>query len=168
MDNSTSLPLRDIHLPDSSLWWPLAPGWWIVIIVILGLIGLLIMYVKSSANRKFKNNIRSELTQLLLKYQQQNNPQQFISQLAELMRRVALHYFPRQHLAQLNGKNWLKFLDKCLNDTSTEFSMGIGSIFMYGPYKKYNKENIQEDLDSVHALVKNWINKVMIDGVQKS
>ena len=25
------IPLRDLHLPDAISWWPLAPGWWIVL-----------------------------------------------------------------------------------------------------------------------------------------
>ncbi len=34
------LELRDIHLPDASLWWPLAPGWWIAaaLLLVLGLL----------------------------------------------------------------------------------------------------------------------------------
>ena len=27
------LPLRDIHLPDVSLWWPPAAGWWLLVIL---------------------------------------------------------------------------------------------------------------------------------------
>ena len=33
--------LRDIHLPEASLWWPPAPGWWISLALILLLAWLL-------------------------------------------------------------------------------------------------------------------------------
>ena len=29
------LQLRDIHLPESSLWWPPAPGWWILALLLI-------------------------------------------------------------------------------------------------------------------------------------
>ena len=29
--------LRDIHLPEPISWWPLAPGWWLLIIIALAL-----------------------------------------------------------------------------------------------------------------------------------
>ena len=29
------LGLKDIHLPDVGLWWPLAPGWWLLLILVL-------------------------------------------------------------------------------------------------------------------------------------
>ena len=25
------IPLRDLHLPEAISWWPLAPGWWLLI-----------------------------------------------------------------------------------------------------------------------------------------
>ena len=36
--NENALPLRDLHLPDAIGWWPLAPGWWVLIA--LSLLGL--------------------------------------------------------------------------------------------------------------------------------
>ena len=30
------IPLRDLHLPEAIGWWPLAPGWWVVIALVAG------------------------------------------------------------------------------------------------------------------------------------
>ena len=27
--------LRDIHVPQVSMWWPLAPGWWVVLALLI-------------------------------------------------------------------------------------------------------------------------------------
>ena len=33
------IPLRALHLPDAIGWWPLAPGWWVVIgLAVLGVL----------------------------------------------------------------------------------------------------------------------------------
>ena len=29
------IPLRDLHLPEGIGWWPLAPGWWVVIALVM-------------------------------------------------------------------------------------------------------------------------------------
>ena len=29
--NDDALPLRDLQLPETVGWWPLAPGWWVLI-----------------------------------------------------------------------------------------------------------------------------------------
>ena len=33
----TPLPLRDLHLPAEVGWWPLAPGWWVLIAIVAAL-----------------------------------------------------------------------------------------------------------------------------------
>ena len=32
--NENAIPLRDLHLPDAIGWWPLAPGWWGVLVIL--------------------------------------------------------------------------------------------------------------------------------------
>ena len=47
-----TLPLRDIHLPDPIGWWPLAPGWWGV----LGLVLLIISGIFWWRRKKHRRN----------------------------------------------------------------------------------------------------------------
>ncbi|MBT3527943.1 MAG: DUF4381 domain-containing protein, partial [Porticoccaceae bacterium] len=43
--------LRGIHLPDPISWWPLAPGWWVLIVIfIAGLSWALRQLLKSYNN----------------------------------------------------------------------------------------------------------------------
>ena len=50
--DETTLPLRDLHLPDPIGWWPLAPGWWFVLVLVAG--GL--AYLASLALKKWRHN----------------------------------------------------------------------------------------------------------------
>ena len=37
--NENALPLRDLHLPDAIGWWPLAPGWWVILAIVAAVLG---------------------------------------------------------------------------------------------------------------------------------
>ncbi len=154
---NTTLALRDIHLPDSILWWPLAPGWW-VLIVLFVLIGLsFYWYKKTYYGRKLKKNIKLELEQYYQQYHDKKNAQVFIQQLSALLRRISLHQFEDKKIVNLYGMAWLEFLDSKLPPNRTEYSSfkdGVGTIFLLGPYQKI----INEDVSPVYELVKQWLN----------
>ena len=38
----TQIPLRDLHLPEMIGWWPLAPGWWFLIVLAAAGLGYLL------------------------------------------------------------------------------------------------------------------------------
>ncbi|MGB5726303.1 MAG: DUF4381 domain-containing protein, partial [Thiogranum sp.] len=37
MNPGSELPLRDIHLPDPLSWWPPAPGWWLLLTLLVAI-----------------------------------------------------------------------------------------------------------------------------------
>ena len=59
--------LHDIHLPDPISWWPMAPGWYALLILVFILIGLLIYVTR----RTYVNGQpKRQALQLLAVYEQ--------------------------------------------------------------------------------------------------
>ena len=54
--------LRDIHLPDPVGFWPLAPGWWILGLLILILLGVALRFlIKRYRNNRYRKQALSKL-----------------------------------------------------------------------------------------------------------
>jgi len=154
--SSVDLAIRDIHLPDSALWWPPAPGWWIVFILLVVIGFGFYIYKKTYFNRKLKKNIKLELSQYYLDFENTSNAQLLIQQLSALLRRVALYRFKELSVAKMQGNEWLEFLDSTLPDEQSKqhlFKTGTGKIFLEGPYQPV----IDNDVKPVYELVTLWL-----------
>ncbi|MET0045817.1 MAG: DUF4381 domain-containing protein [Candidatus Thiodiazotropha sp. 6PLUC3] len=85
-------PLRDIRGIDSVSWWPLAPGWWLVLAVVLLLllvIGWLINRRRLYPLGRWQQDARRRL--ISLKKRIKREPVKPIaSDLSELLRRIAI------------------------------------------------------------------------------
>ena len=103
--------LRDIHLPDQIDQFPYAPGWWMLLALLLIAIAFYLfhLYKKHRALRLLKP-AKAEINQLRSLPQDQLNAHS-IAKLSALLKRVCLIYFPRTSVASLNGHNWLNFLN---------------------------------------------------------
>lgn len=111
--DETQLPLRDLHLPDQIGWWPLAPGWWFVLLLAASAFGYLIWlaYRKRQYNAPRRFALR-ELAHCEAEYLKHRNPVTLGKQLSELLRRGMLAYAPREEVAGLTGEAWLEWLDQ--------------------------------------------------------
>lgn len=147
--------LRDIHLPQPISWWPLAPGWYgllalVVIVVILVGFYLFRRYQKRAIQRLALRQL-ANLQQL---YQGQTGRQtageQIAMELSKLLRRVALSYYPREQVAHLQGQAWLAFLDK--TSPQPKFNKQ-GQVLVTAPYQKY----VDDDLTILFTLCETWI-----------
>jgi len=103
--------LRDIHLPDQIDQFPYAPGWWILLaLLLIGIAFFLFhIYKKRRAIRLLKP-ARAEINQLRSLSQEQLSAHS-VAKLSALLKRVCLIYFPRSSVASLNGYDWLNFLN---------------------------------------------------------
>ena len=150
------LPLRDIHLPDGVSWWPPAPGYWIVLSLLILLLVLAFMFRRWRQRQKRKQTILTVFTSLESDYIKNRDPLQLVQALSVFLRRVSLQYFPASGCESLTGRQWLAFLDSKRTD-STDFQTGPGQVLADGPYKK----DIEVDAERLLAICKDWLSSVL-------
>jgi hypothetical protein len=154
--------LNDINELDQVSIWPLGVGWWVIIGVLSIIIFILFVWlVKISIYRKtwkYKallelNSIQDDLKQAHLS----NNVdyKSYLNHFNNLIRKVAIHKFPRNECAHLTGDKWLHWLSK--NDPKKHNWMQHKEMLINMPYidKIENLDNA-EFKDMLHAL-KKWI-----------
>lgn len=145
------LPLRDIHLPPHTSWWPPAIGWW----VLLGLVIALFFVYKYLT----KSSLRKEATEVLdrieREYHQHGDASESLRELSALLRRVVLSQQGSEKSAGITGQEWLKLLDKNLGES--EFSEGAGQHLLTGPYDRFfEKQNVPE----IIQLCRKWVSRL--------
>ena len=138
------IPLRDLHLPDVVGLWPLAPGWWVLIL--LAAAGVVYLLFKLLLRWRFNAARRlalRELASLRRDYEGGADATVLSKALSELMRRSMLAYAPRAEVARLTGDTWLSWLDRGLSDAP--FSTGVGRMLESLPYQR--PEVDQDNID---------------------
>ena len=110
--------LNDIVLPPGIGWWPLAPGWYTLAVILLA---VLAWFSYRSLQRWLRNRYRREALQnLALLEQGLQDPEQrnaSLRQLPALLKRAALSAYPRSEVASLSGKAWHDFLNSRVKNT---------------------------------------------------
>jgi len=113
MPESTTLPLRDIKLPPEPGFWPLAPGWWVVIGVALVLIcWLLWKYLRYRRRQKRWQAIQQQLAQIQFDYSQHQQDQQLLAELSVFLRRFVKFQLADPKATTLQGDAWLAYLNQ--------------------------------------------------------
>ncbi len=122
-----NLPLRDIHLPMDIGYWPPAPGWWLLLgLLVFCVLGLL-LWVRFRRRRRLRRIALRQLNQL-----QPLSGGELATALSRLLRQAAISHYPRHEVAGLNGPSWLEFLDRPFADSP--FSQGVGKCLADAPY----------------------------------
>lgn len=145
--------LADIHLPDPVSWWPLALGWWLLILLFITLcISSYFMLQRRSA-RRYRNIAASELTASYNQYLSDKNTAVYLQCVSQLLRRVAITSFGKHFDVNLKGEDWLKFLDNTCPKVNASFTTSMGDLLLVGPYQKTPAGNIAE----LQRLALMWI-----------
>jgi len=147
------IPLRDLHLPEAIGWWPLAPGWWVVIVLVaVGLAYLCKHYMRTYARGAARRRALRKLIELTAEFEQHRNAVAFASGISELLRRTMLAYAPRHEVAGLTGDAWLAWLDRDLDQP--RFQSAAGRKLLELPYRRPDDDVTAMELVDVVAAVR--------------
>lgn len=133
--------LRDIRLPDPVGWWPLAPGWWMLLAIVCAAIVLAFAW----------NILRKRRTRYLalreLDRIDASDPGQFATTISVLLRRVAIR--KDRAAGQFKDADWIAFL------TGKGLEPALAQHLAVAPYA--NSFDDAPDANTLRQAAARWI-----------
>lgn len=152
--------LADIHLPEDVGWWPPAPGWWLLGLLLLAVLAVAV-YLGWQRHRRrqrlagalntLEEAHRRYRDRLTLNPDDHQAALDFVTAINQTLRRVALLYFSRQAMAPLSGHSWLDFLDR--SDPQLDFHDEAVSCLGDMAYRR----TFNGDPEPAYRLARQWI-----------
>lgn len=158
MDDPGSLQnLNDIVMPAAVPWWPPAPGWYVLAMIVL----LLVSWLGLRAIRHWNGNrYRREA---LRELQRIRSATQAAPELPVLLKRTALSAWPRTEVAALSSADWHRFLDQ--SASMARFCSGQGETLDRLSYAASGRHGLSEaDLNAVFEAAETWLRKHRVAG----
>ncbi len=142
--------LKDIYQPTELGWWPLAYGWWILLVVLLSfVIGLIVISVKAYRKGLIKRLAIKELALIPANA----GPSEY----NQLLKRAAIGYFPATHAQRLHGEQWRLFLTSTLPKPPTDQQAELVTQLTNQIYQS------QPDIDkqALRAFTRTWLTRAL-------
>jgi hypothetical protein len=145
--------LDDITGLDYISWWPLAPGWWVLMALIV--IAATAYYLRRRAYwRSWKGDAHRALD-ALEEQVPQGNAQQIAATLSALLRRIAMRCFSRAECAGLEGTEWLRWLT--MKDPRRFDWTAHGMALVDAPYAPPGRDYPAQNLKLMIGAAKRWV-----------
>ena len=159
--------LKDIHTPASIETWPPAYGWWLMVMVVIVSICLVTIWlIKVRKVRLAKRQALKALKQI------NGSNMDCISQLNQLLKRVAMTYFPDQNVQEMHGIKWTEFLVQTLPNNKAKAFSGSFELMQHTLYQPHVSENAAFPIycQSVETWIKHALppNKKMITQLEQN
>lgn len=135
--------LNDISLGDPIGIWPLAWGWWLLVLLIIVAVSTAVWLIRRRL--MFNAARRGAITELQAIESQHLSSHQRTAAINDVLKRCARHYFEHELVNTLHSGDWIKWLtlqlpEKYQDNFSNEFS-----DFTEALYASKNVENKQNN-----------------------
>lgn len=148
--------LRDIHLPPPISWWPLAPGWWILIFA--GIFAFI--YITRTLIQRYRSNLYrrqalKKLSLIILNSQKRNTEK--LALIMELLKQAVGSAYQGDHFNSQNNKDFVLFLkNSCSKPCFTEFSNDLQiSLYSNQTDQRDNELLLETLVDDSKTWLKN-------------
>lgn len=148
--------LHDIEGLDPISWWPLAMGWWVLIVMGIFIVCTLAYFTarRIAFKRSWKNDTFQKLASL-----EENlsdaTAREIVITLSEYLRRIALQRFSRKECASLMGEAWLKWLTK--HDPKRFDWEKRGTLLIEVPYAPLNHSLSADQIKDLIQAARDWV-----------
>jgi len=125
--------LQDIHGAGDPSWWPPAPGWWVLAVLLLAVLvvaGRILS--RALQTRRRRRLYLAEVERLQREFDPERNPRDYLAGLNRLFRVVAMKAFPDTACASMQGEDWVTFLRSLLPGAADTSSL---TALAHGPYE---------------------------------
>ncbi|WP_322867529.1 DUF4381 domain-containing protein [Aquicoccus sp. G2-2] len=144
--------LHDIHLPTPVSWWPVAPGWWLLLII-LCLIALALVIWRGGRRQSLRVAALDEL-KTLRAHEAEVTPPQLATEIGVLLRRVALSRDGRA-VSYLSGAGWAAFLA----DGKAGMAPELAHYIAEAPYAAPANSPDAPPVDQLISAAEHWLRR---------
>lgn len=149
--------LHEIEGLDHISKWPLALGWWVIIVIAIHILLFILWKVwkKILFNRSWRKDTLLKLRKLEEQLTEETKKETLVL-LSEFLRRIAVHRYSRKECAGLVGAHWLKWLED--KDPKKFCWETKGDLLVKAPYAPH--ENMRCSIGIIKELIqaaRGWV-----------
>ncbi len=165
MANSSNNPLdklsqlKDFYIPDEPSMFPLAIGWWLLLVFLIVLaitLGVLLFkrVRKIIQKKRLQENILTGYKEIIDIYENNLDKHFLVSESSEYLKRFVKFILNDDEATILSGKNWTEFLQ---NKADYLIDEDVKKALEDGCYNP----NIDFDDDKLIKFVNNWLESII-------
>ncbi len=155
MNSDPLTALKDIYPPVEPHWWPPAPGWWLVALLLFAVLGWSLLRLRAywHATRPIRAAKLMINTLIAEEAKATSSDALLANQCNEVLKRLLVVALDMRDLASLSGAGWLAALDR-ISQTSN-FTQGAGQALGESRFAADFSVDRRALLQSVKSLLGN-------------